>query len=145
QGQLVPQRSTGDSFADFLLGAPFNATLAGLGMFPYRFTQYMPYFQDTWRITKNVTLNYGLSWFLATIPDPQGRARQFDHGFDEQTGLLTYAALAQLDPKVLPLDKNNLTPRLGVAWRPSFLPNTVLRAGAGMYYSDSALIEMQFA
>ncbi|MBI3697069.1 MAG: TonB-dependent receptor [Acidobacteria bacterium] len=145
QGQFVPQTGTGNSFADFLLGTPLNATLAGLAMFQYRFTQYMPYFQDTWRITRDLTLNYGISWFLATIPDPQGRARQFVHGFHEQTGLLTYAALRQLDPRVLPMDKNNLTPRLGLAWRPSFLPNTVIRAAAGMYYSDSALIEMQFA
>ncbi|MCL5746566.1 MAG: TonB-dependent receptor, partial [Acidobacteria bacterium] len=145
QGQLTPQSGTGDSFADFLLGSPQNATLVGLSMFPYRFAQYTPYFQDTWKLTKDVTLNYGLSWFLATIPDPQGSARQIVHGFDTQTGLLTYAALGQMDPRVMSLDKNNLTPRLGIAWKPWFLKNTVVRAGAGMYYSDSALIEMQFA
>ncbi len=145
QGQLVAQSGTGDSFADFLVGIPVNASYAGLPMFPYRFTQYIPYFQDTWKITRDLTLNYGISWFLATIPDPQGRAGSFVHGLDEQNGLLTYAALGQLDPRVLSLDKNNWTPRLGLAWRPSFLRNTVIRAGAGTYYSDSALIEMQFA
>lgn len=145
QGQLVAQPGSGDSFADFLLGAPVNASLAGLPMFPYRFTQYMPYFQDTWKLTRDLTVNYGVSWFLATIPNPQGRARGIVHGFNEQTGLLEYAALGQIDPQVLATDKNNFTPRLGIAWKPPFLKNTVVRAGAGMYFSDSALIEMQFA
>ena len=145
QGQLAPRAGTGNSFADFLLGTPISASVNGLQMFPYRFTQYIPYFQDTWKIHRDLTLNYGISWFGATIPDPQGAARDFVHGFDENTGQLTYAALGQVDPKIMTMDKNNFTPRVGFAWKPWFSPNTVIRAGAGLYYSDSALIEMQFA
>lgn len=145
QGQLTPKEGTGSSFADFLLGIPVTSSQAGLGMFPYRYTQYMPYFQDTWKVTRDFTLNYGVSWFLQTIPNPQGAARGLVHGFNTQTGLLTYAALGQIDPQVLSMDKKNFTLRLGFAWKPSFLKDTVIRAGAGMYYSDSALIEMQFA
>jgi len=145
QGQLTPQSGTGNSFADFLLGYPQNASVVGLPMFQYRFTQYMPYFQDTWKLTPNLTLNYGISWFLPTIPTLQGDAKQRVHSLNQQTGLLLYSALEQVDPRILSTDRNNWTPRLGLAWKPSFLPNTVIRAGAGVYYSDSALIEMQFA
>src|SRR5207244_6100939 len=92
-----------------------------------------------------VTLNYGVSWFLATVPEPQKWARKLPHSFDPATGLLTYAALDQVDPRILSFDGNNLAPRFGVAWSPRFLPRTVIRAGAGIYYADSALIEQQFA
>ena len=144
-GTLSAVAGSGDSFADFLLGLPFNASLAGLPMFQYRFTEYQPYFQDTWRVRSNLTLNMGLSWYISTVPDPQGAARQFVHGFDSESGLLTYAALGQAPPKVLSLDKNNLTPRFGLAWQPAVLPRTVIRAGAGLYYFNSALSEAQFA
>jgi hypothetical protein len=145
QGQLTPKSGTGNSFADFLLGYPQNASLVGLPMVPYRFTQYIPYFQDTWKLTRDLTLNYGISWFLATVPELQGSFRQRVHSLNQQTGLLMYSALGQVDPRILRTDRNNWTPRLGLAWKPSFLANTVIRAGAGVYYSDSALIEMQFA
>lgn len=144
-GTLSTIKNTGNSFADFLLGMPYNASLAGLPMFPYRFTEYTPYIQDTWRVTPTLTLNLGLSWYLSTVPDPQGAARQYVHGFERQTGLLTYAALGQISPKVLSFDGNNFTPRLGLAWQPRFLPNTVIRAGAGTYYYNAALSEAQFA
>ena len=96
-------------------------------------------------MTRHLTLNYGISWFGATVPDPQGSARRLPHGFDERTGLLPFAALGEIDPKVLRMDRNNFTPRLGFAWRPGFLRNTVIRSGVGMYYTDTALIELQFA
>ncbi len=145
KGIAAPLPGTGSSFADFLLGLPFNASLAGLPMFQYRSTQFLPYFEDTWRITSRLTLNYGISWDLTTVPDPQGTAREYVHGFDYQSGLLTYAALNQISPQVLTLQTHNFTPRVGLAWQPSFLPNTVIRAGAGTYFDDEALSEAQFA
>ena len=144
QNQLAPQAGTGNAFADYLLGMPASASTNGLRMIPYRFVQFMPYFEDTWKVTRNLTLNYGISWFLATVPDPQGVSRQLPHGFDTQTGLLTYAALHQIDPKILSSPLDHFTPRFGFAWKPAFLPNTVIRSGAGIYYADDALIELQF-
>ncbi len=145
QGQLSPQAGTGNSFADFLLGTPTNSSTGGLPMIPYRFTQFLPYFADTWKVTRNLTLNYGVSWFLATIPDPQGIYRKWPHGFDYKTGLLTFAALGQIDPKVIPTPLNQFTPRFGLAWKPGFLPDTVIRSGVGVYYSDGSEIELQAA
>jgi hypothetical protein len=144
QGQASPLANTGDSFADFLLGYPVTGTMNGLPKLPYRFTQYMPYVSDTWKVTRTLTLNYGLSWFLSTIPNPQKWARDYAHSFDPSTGLLTYSALNQVSPQILSFDAKDFAPRFGLAWSPAKLPNTVIRAGAGVYYSDSALIEMQF-
>ncbi|HYO82542.1 MAG TPA: carboxypeptidase-like regulatory domain-containing protein [Bryobacteraceae bacterium] len=145
QGQLVPQARTGNSFADFLLGVPATAQMIGLPLIPYRFTQFNPYLQDTWKVTRNFTLNYGIAWFLSTVPEPVGWAAQLPHALDESTGLLRYAALGEVDPRVLTTNWKNFTPRLGFAWRPALLTNTVIRAGAGTFYADTKLIEAQFA
>jgi Carboxypeptidase regulatory-like domain len=135
QGQLAPVAGTGDSFADFLLGMPVTGTLSGLPMVEYRSTELTPFVQDTWRISKQLTLNYGVSWFLETPPNPQGWARSATHGFDPSTGLLLFSSLGQVDPKIASTDHNNLAPRFGVAWKPGWSNNTVVRAGAGIYYS----------
>lgn len=145
QGQLSPVARTGNSFADFLLGTPATGQMIGLPLLPYRFTQFSPYAQDTWKVTRNLTLNYGLSWFLSTPPNPVGSAAGIPHGFDTSTGLLTYAALGQIDRRVIDTNWHSFTPRLGFAWKPERLRNTVLRAGAGVFYSDTKLIEAQFA
>jgi hypothetical protein len=100
----VPLANSGDSFADFLLGLPVNGVLGGLPAVQYRATQFAPYFQDSWRVSRNLTLNYGLSWFLETPPDPQGWARNYVHGFDFATGLLTYAALGQIRAQAVATD-----------------------------------------
>jgi len=136
QGQLVPLANTGDSFADFLLGFPVSGALLGLPVVQFRATQFVPFFQDSWKLTNNMTLNYGLSWYLETPPDPQGWARNAVHGFDNRTGLLIYAGLGQMSSKAVATDMNNFAPRLGFAWKPDFLKATVVRAGAGIYYSE---------
>ena len=145
QGNPVPQANSGNSFADFLLGLPLTAGVSGLPSIPYRHTQFTPYVQDSWKVTRSFTLNYGMGWFLDTVPDPQGSARNLVHGFDPVTGLLTFASLGQLDPKVLAVDKKDFTPRLGFAWQPKNLPRTLIRAGAGIYYSDISFIDLQNA
>jgi hypothetical protein len=144
QGQLVPQANAGDSFADFLLGIPTTGQVNGIPAVQYRTTQFGPFFQDTWRVRRGLTLNYGLSWYLETPPDPRGWARKVVHGFDPVTGLITYAALGQLNPKAISTDWNNFAPRFGLAWQPNFLNATVIRAGAGIYYAQFPWIAAQF-
>ena len=143
-GQLAPQNNTGNAFADFLLGIPTTGQVAGLEPFHYRYTEFFPYIQDSWKITHNLTLNWGLSWYHATVPNPQGADAMIPHSFNFQTGLLEYAALGQVSPQVVKPDYKDWTPRLGFAWQPGFLKNTVIRAGAGVYYETGALIETQF-
>ena len=135
KGQLVPVANTGDSFADFLLGLPVTGLMTGAPEVQYRSTQVTPFFQDTWRITAGLTLNYGLSWYVETPPEPQGRAQDSVHGFDTSTGLLVFAGLKQIDTQPFATDRNNFAPRLGLAWQPAFLKSTVIRAAAGVYYS----------
>ncbi len=145
QGRYSTVANTGDAFADFLLGIHTTGSMRGLPLIPYRFTQVTPYLQDTWKVTPGLTVNWGISWFKATVPNPQKWARDMVHGFDYSTGLLKYAALGEISPQVLEPDNNNFTPRLGFAWKPKFLRDTVIRAGAGIYYGDQALGILQWA
>ncbi len=143
-GNLVPSGgNSGNAFADYLLGTPNRGSTRGLPMLQYRHTQYMPYVQDTWKIRRNLTMNWGVSWFKDTIPNPHGAAADFPHGFDASTGFLKFAVLGQVDPRVIQPDSNNIAPRLGLAWQLN--DKTVIRAGGGVYYSDMQLIELQFA
>jgi len=135
QGQLVPKANTGDSFADFLLGIPVTGTMIGAPEIQYRSTQVVSFFQDTWRIRRSLTLNYGVSWYVETPPAPQDQAKEILHGFDSTTGLLTYASLGQINSQPFATDTNNFGPRVALAWQPDFLKSTVIRAAVGVYYS----------
>lgn len=144
-GQPVPQPNTGNAWADFLLGLPANGTLSGLPEVQYLATQFQAFVQDTWKVTPSLTLNYGFSWFVETPPNPQGWARNATHGFDLTTGLLTLAALGQMNPKGSATDWNNFAPRAGIVWNPRSLKTTVFRAGAGTYYSEFPWVASEFS
>jgi hypothetical protein len=144
-GVTSPVSSTGSAFADFLLGLPFSGSVNGFQPLHYRYTDYYPYFQDSWRITPNFTLNYGLAWYFSSIPNPQGADALLSHSFDFSTGLLKYSALGQVSPQVIKNDHNNFMPRFGFAWSPGSAHNTTLRAGVGMYYAQLGLNDIQYA
>lgn len=143
-GQLGPETNTGDPFADFLLGIPTTGLLNGLPRIPFRYTEFTPYIQDTWKLARGLTLNFGISWYKETVPNPQGKYHEWPHSFDYSTGLLQYAALGQVASQVVQPDNNNFAPRLGFAWQPRFLPKTVIRSGAGVYYATSQLSNLQW-
>jgi hypothetical protein len=142
-GQLAPVAGTGSSFADFLLGAPVSGTVTSMPRTHYRWTEFNPYVQDTWRLRPGFTVNFGLGWYVGTPPNPSGNDRKYPHAFDFQTGKVLYAALNQISPEIYATSWKNFSPRLGAAWQPGFLRGTVVRAGAGMYYpSERALYDL---
>lgn len=65
--------------------------------------RYSVFGQDTWKVRPNVTLNYGLRYFIQNEADP------------------------------VPLDKNNFQPRAGFSWDIFGNAKTVIRAGAGIF------------
>src|ERR1017187_3935550 len=90
------------------------------------------FWQDSWRIRPNLTLNYGVRYdveFPPTFKPPQGLA------------LPAYSALGL--QKGIQTDKNNIQPRIGVAWDPHGDGKTVVRASFGMFY-DHPLLGLYF-
>lgn len=142
-GQTAPVPGTGNSFADFLLGMPQDGAVTSMPRTHFRWTAATPYAQDTWRVLPNLTLNLGLAWDISTPPNPVGPDKRYPHAFNFETGRVEYAALGAASTEVYRLDLNNLAPRLGMSWQPGFLPGTIIRAGAGIYYpSENAIYEL---
>ena len=90
------------------------------------------FWQDSWRVRHNVTLNYGVRYdveFPPKFKPPQGLALPAYNSLGLQKGIQT--------------DKNNIQPRLGVAWDPKGDGKTVVRASFGMFY-DHPLLGLYF-
>jgi Carboxypeptidase regulatory-like domain/TonB dependent receptor len=90
------------------------------------------FWQDSWRVTPKVTLNYGLRYDVEIPPkfrSPQGLALPAYNLLGLQKGIQT--------------DANNIQPRIGLAWDPSGNGKTVVRASYGMFY-DHPLLGLYF-
>jgi hypothetical protein len=150
---------TGHPLADFLLGIPesVDQTATGPGV-DGTATHYGFFVQDEWRVTQKVTLNLGLRYdlypgfkdaelnitnFLRDTPNgdavvPNEESRQIakpDFTSGLGTSRILTAAEAGLPESLRVTDKNNLAPRLGIAWRPFDDNRTVVRAGYGIFYT----------
>jgi hypothetical protein len=90
------------------------------------------FWQDSWRVRHNLTLNYGLRYDV-----------EFPPTFKPVT-LLAQAGYNLLGlQKGIQTDKNNIQPRIGVAWDPKGDGKTVVRASFGMFY-DHPLLGLYF-
>jgi hypothetical protein len=150
-------QSTGNGFADFLLGLPdfysqqsspaFYESAADGGVFA----------QDSWRIRPNVTINYGLRWdYITPWAEKHNQITTFVEGVQSKT--FPGAPLGYLVPGdplpnggrvrpaigLSPLD--NFSPRLGIAYSPNFTGGflgkltggpgkTSIRAGGGRFFT----------
>ncbi len=135
----------GYSFADFLLGTLNTAQSIAMPKTHFRWTTVQPYIQDTWKVTSNLTLNLALAWYGATSPNPVGDDKNLIHGFDFNTGKLKFAALGQMNPQVYEMTKTNFAPRVGFSYQPKFLPDAVVRAGWGLYYTTQQDVNAQYS
>jgi hypothetical protein len=89
--------------------------------------------QDTWRVTPNFTLNYGLRWEAQILPEPVIPPSQ-----------TAYASL--IGNPSFPSDgtlhspKKQFQPRFGFAWDISKVGKSVLRASYGIFYGRQNIL-----
>jgi hypothetical protein len=117
----------------------------------YAADEYEFYIQDSWRIKKNLTVNYGLRYSLLSPPwETTGtqvaptfslgkwfKQREFnmEHGIGSGADPIVQFGLAgpaNGKPGYYNWDYHNFAPRLSFAYNPR--PNTVIRAGASIVY-----------
>jgi hypothetical protein len=135
---------TGSSFGDFLLGLPQSTSIDVTESKSYlRDNVFDVFAQDDWRMSSNLTLNYGIRYeFFAPYTEKYNHLSTID---TNATGGFTSVGQVQAggtgpssgnlpDSLVYPF-RVAFAPRIGVAWR---LPRqTVVRGGYGMNYSTS--------
>src|SRR5216684_3688951 len=88
--------------------------------------------QDSWRINRKLTLNYGVRYDVEITPL-----------FAPATAVNAAAEKALGVVEGIPRDYNNVAPRFGLAWDPAGNGKTVIRAGYGLFY-DHPLLAVAF-
>jgi hypothetical protein len=144
---------TGLDFADFLLGAPSDFS-QGIQLPLYsRGRYYGVYAQDSWRVRRNLTFNYGLRWDVTTPWwEKYNKMEALVPGL--QSATFPTAPLGWVFPgdpgvptTVAPTRYGNIAPRVGLAYSPDpqggvwrkltgGAGKTSIRASWGMFYTD---------
>ena len=128
-------RFTGSSFGDFLLGMTSARQLSTVQLGNLRERDYMFYAQDDWRIARQLTLNLGLRYELASPRfDTLDRMSALDVSVFPDVRVIQggRAGRSWSDRALVGTDTNNWAPRLGVAYQPAERWTT--RAAWGLFY-----------
>ncbi|HUI40991.1 MAG TPA: carboxypeptidase regulatory-like domain-containing protein, partial [Terriglobia bacterium] len=115
-------------------GTDCMSTPAGDGSFSQNVQRLGLYFENSWRETPRITINYGLRYDTTFgLFTASGRSQL------ENPAFLTLQALHVPLISGAPHDyRRGFGPRLGIAYSPGQNWNTVIRAGFGLFYNDLA-------
>ncbi len=139
----------GDSFASLLMGWGTSGQLRIKPPVADKSKETGFYIQDDWRVSSKLTVNIGLRYEWST-PYTERYNRSTFADFSDSTGVtvpgLGLIKGTTLFPvsgnRTIPIDRNNLAPRLGLAY--SWNQKTVIRAGAGIYYGADMQTNFQY-
>ena len=128
---------TGNALADLLIGVPLLTSGARLDNYQHlRAESYNFFASDSFRLRPDLTLTLGLRYEYNSPPvDTEDRANIYDPA----TRSLVRVGTNGVPRAGYNDDRNNLAPRVGLAWTLGGDGGTVLRAGYGVYYDQSAL------
>ncbi|MBI3646778.1 MAG: TonB-dependent receptor, partial [Acidobacteriales bacterium] len=152
-------RFTGHPYADFLLGLPTTASRAFPPVELARNRWSYDFFAaDDFKLSPKLTLNLGLRYELhlnwrensglmslfdiksGKLVIPDGAMSQVSAIFPKSyVGIAEASSVGFESQTLVRQDKNNLAPRIGIAYRP-WGNNTVFRAGWGIFYNVVPLV-----
>jgi hypothetical protein len=139
-----PLPFTGFDFADFLLGLPQSSSVRfGSAGTCFRGASWAVWAQDNWRVRPNLTVSAGLRYeFMPPLKEKHGRIANLDiaPGF---TGAAVVTPgrsgpySGRFPEALINADRNNLSPRVGLAWRPWRKRRVQVRAGYSAFFDAS--------
>ena len=130
-----------DSFASFLLGQSVQFFQGG-GDFNRGLRKWIVsgYAQDEWRVSRRLTLTYGLRYEVNTpYTDIRNRLNAWQPGKQSTVnpgapeGLL-FPGDSGVPAGIAAVDYHEFMPRVGLAWDPTGSARTTIRAGYGIFY-----------
>jgi len=131
---------TGDAFSDILFGDMSSFNQFAPQSYNYTGNAWAAYGQDAIKLKPNLTITLGVRWEPFTSPKstPSADVAEFIAG--EQSTVFPNAPAGLVypgDPGVasggVPQQLDRVSPRIGIAWQPKFLPNTSIRVSAGRF------------
>jgi hypothetical protein len=133
---LFSGRYSNAALADVLLGIPARTSLnAGDSQRYFRQWSIGNFIQDDWKVTPRLTVNIGLRYEVNT---PPVEMHDKVSNFNTETGQIEIAGHDGVPRGVYRTDRNNLGPRLGLAYNLTSNGKTIVRAGYGVYYDQAA-------
>ncbi len=131
----------------------------------YRFYETEAYVGDTWKVTSNLTLSYGVRYQLYSVPyEANGnesvsspidfntyikdRIAQQSAGNITNTGLPIYSYVlggkANNGPNLYAPSYKDFAPRFAFSYNPSWFPKLVVNGGAGIVYDRTVINAINF-
>lgn len=142
QGTAAP--ASGFDYADFLLGLPQSSSIRfGSSSNYFRAWNTTSFVQDEWKVRRNLSLSLGLRYELfGPMQERYGRLANLDiaPGFTGVAVVLPGQSGpygGEFPNALVDADRNNFSPRLGLAWKASDRHKITIRAGYGWYYNGS--------
>ncbi|MCP5109526.1 MAG: TonB-dependent receptor, partial [bacterium] len=139
-----PLARTGFDMADLLLGFPQSASVRfGESALYFRGSTYSAHIQDDFRAAANFSINFGVRYeYTQPLYEKFGRMSNLDFapGFSAVTVMTP--GTGDFPRGLVDSDKNNIAPRIGIAWRPWKKKSLRVRAGYGVYFNGSVYNQM---
>jgi hypothetical protein len=151
---LVQDAVSGVGMASFLLGYPVSGSINNIAEPLWQWIYYAPWFQDDFKISRKLTLNFGFRWDV-NLPATE-RFNQINRGFfaDQVNPLserinrnqfpnfavlggIGFVGQGGLSRSPVDTDWNNFQPRAGAAY--TLNEKTVLRGGWGVFYLNPVI------
>ncbi len=137
-GQFTRQIGTNiatTALSDWALGAVSASNRNVLvGTFGMRFFNLAAFFDDSWRVSNRLTVNYGVRYELLA---PPYEVHDRWSNFNVDTARLEIAGRDGAGRRLRKLDTNNVSPRLGVTYMLTSDRKTVMRAGFGSSFVEA--------
>jgi len=140
--------STGNEFGDLLVGRPANAQVGDPSAVGNFIAWNLEFFaQDSWKVNKNLTLEYGLrvgKWTNSSesndigglfLADRYDRSQGYLVGADRRANGWACAATGDVGQGLTDSRPFLVMPRVNFAWDVSGNSNTIVRGGGGVFFN----------